>query len=209
MKKIIFAMGIMAMLHCANQPESCETIPKSDISSGQELCSVPGGAKHFRIEALRTAIPHSAFILFMGFDDNKKLPTRPTEKLKDDQFKAQFYHGGAARAGVPPRPPGNTKFYFGKEGVFVEHNKFNAAPVIVCFDVSSENSKPTVMTYWVHGEKGANCQTFTNLTSASAQATNSWSGGKTSIAKKKNYIYQTAGSGSPKKVVVFNETKGK
>ena len=65
-----------------------------------------------------------------------------------------------------------------------------------------------MMTFWVHGEKGADCKNFSNLTSATAQSTKNWSGGKTSIAKKKNYIYQTAGI-SPKKVVVYNETKGK
>ena len=210
MKKMILAMGIMAMLYCDNTKTvaTCETTPKPDLSSGQELCSVTGGAKHFRIEALRTTVPHSAFILFMGFDDNKNLPTGQTDMLKADQFKAQFYHGGASRAGRPPVPPGNTKFYFGTEGVSIEHNKFNAAPVTVCFDVDSENDKPTIMTYWVNGEKGADCKNFSNLTSATAQGTKNWSGGKTSIAKKKNYIYQTAGV-SPKKVVVYNETKGK
>ena len=210
MKKIIFAMGIMAMLYCDNQgkkTDTCETTPKADLSSGQELCSVDGGAKHFRIEALRTTVPHSVFILFMGFDANEKLPTGRADKLKDDQFKAQFYHGGMSTPTRSPIPPGNTKFYLGKEGVFVEYNKFNAAPVIVCFDVSSENGKPTMMTYWVHGEKGADCKNHSNLTSASAQETKNWSGGK-SIAKKKNYIYQSAGV-SPKKVVVYNETKGK
>ena len=207
MKKMIFALGIMAMLYCNNQGiTTCETTPKADLSSGQELCEVTGGAKHFRIEVLRTTVPHSAFTLFMGFDDNSKLPTGPRDKLKADQFKAQFYHGGT---GSPPaRPDGNTTFYFGTEGVFVEHNKFNSVPVTVCFDVSSENGKPTIMTYWVNGEKGADCKNFSNLTSATAQTTKNWSGGQTSIAKKKNYIYQTAGV-SPKKVVVYNETKGK
>ena len=213
MKKIIFAMGIMAMLYCTNKAkdtkatDTCETTPKADISSGQELCSVDGGAKHFRIEALRTTSPHSVFILFMGFDANEKLPTGRREMLKDDQFKAQFYHGGVSTSTRSPIPPGNTSFYFGTEGVRIAHNKFNAAAVIVCFDVTSEKGKPTMMTYWVHGEKGADCKNFTNLTSTSAQTTNNWSGGK-SIAKKKNYIYQSAGV-SPKKVVVYNETKGK
>ena len=208
MKKIFFTMSIMsimAMFSCNNPIVFCETIPKSDLKSGQELCEVTGGAKHFRIELLKTAVPHSAFILFMGFDANSKLPTGRGEKLKPDQFKAQFYHGGT---GTPPmRPSGNTTFYLGKEGTFIEHNKFNAAAIIVCLDVSSEKGKPTMMTYWVHGEKGANCKNFTNLTSTSAQATKSWSSGET-IAIKKNYIYQSAGV-SPKKVVVFNETKGK
>ena len=210
MKKMIFAMGIMAMLYCNNNGtiETCETTPESDISSGQELCQVTGGAKHFRIEHLRTTVPHSVHILFMGFDDNSKLPTGRGEMLKADQFKAQFYHGGGMRAGRAVPPPGITNFYFGTEGVLFEHNKFNAAPVTVCFDVSSENGKPTIMTYWVNGEKGADCKNFSTLTSASAQTTKNWSGGKTSIAKKKNYIYQSAGP-SPKKVVVYNETKGK
>lgn len=209
MKKMILMMGIMAMHYCSNQIATCETIPKSDLSSGQELCEVTGGAKHFRIEVLRTTVDHSAFILFMGFDDNSKLPTGRGDMLKNDQFKAQFYHGSKGAPGSRRPPiPGNTRFYSGTEGVYVEHNKFTSVPVIVCFDVSSENGEPAKMTYWVSGEKGADCKNFSSLTSATAQATKNWSGGKTSIAKKKNYIYQTAGV-SPKKVVVYNETKGK
>lgn len=208
MKKMILAMGIMAMLYCdnTNTVATCETTPKPDLSSGQELCSVTGGAKHFRIEALLTAAPHTVFILFMGFDDNKNLPTGRGQMLKADQFKAQFYHGGAGNP--PAMPSGSTSFYFGTEGFRIEHNKFNTIPVTVCFDVSSENGKPTMMTYWVSGEKGADCKNFSTLNSATAQTTRNWSGGKTAIAKKKNYIYQSAGV-SPKKVVVYNETKGK
>ncbi len=215
MKKTIYFLMIMSFaIACENVtedeaeaaattevlPAECETTPNTDISGGQEVCTVSSGAKHIRIEGLKTTTPHSSMQLLMGFDSGDSLPTGNGSTISNDQFKALFYHG----SGFAP-PPAST-FYVGTNTKNGTYTGYTAATVTVCFDI--EYTTPITVTYWVTGQNTADCANFTNLTTANAVATeSSWGGSSTALSVKKNYIYQTAGNTSPTKIAVYNTTK--
>ncbi len=175
----------------------------TDISQGDafvELCALDGPVRHVRIENLRAPATHASAQIVFGFT---AAPTSPTAALGAGQFRVLFYGGGV------PAPAALVQASFGSVDAVLDGSAaFINAGATVCFDLhdGSATTAPAFV-LWVDGQRGADCETRSTLTAATAFAAQAtWQGTTGAVAKQaKAYFRQSSSAGTSPKVTLSTE----
>jgi len=173
------------------------TTCSTDVSQGDtfvELCTVDGSVRHVRIENVRAPATHASAQIVFGFTAP---PASATAALAAGQFRVLLYGGGV------PAPAALIQASFGSNDAVLDGSAaFINAGATICFDLhdGSATTAPAFV-LWVDGQKGADCETRSTLTAASAfGARAKWQGATGAVAKQTKVYFRQSSSGatSPK-----------
>ena len=152
----------------AGSTECTQTIATTTATTFTELCTpdAGGSVKHVRIEGIQIAPTHKFAAVMFNY------PTAPTEAqasgrtLDADRGRVLLYSGGPPPPAMVTATVASTSATLGPDASYV------TSVNTICFDVTdgAAGTAP-VVTYWVTGQKGANCTDRATLSTASAFAT--------------------------------------